>query len=50
MFRHVLWKGQLNEDAVHRGVIVGLGDFLKELGFDGRLREVDDLADDAGLD
>lgn len=50
MFGHVLRKGQLDENAVHGGVIVGLGDILKELRFDSSLREVDNLADDARLD
>lgn len=49
MLRHVAWEGQLNEDAVNRGVIVGSGDLLDDLQLRARFGNVDQGADDVGL-
>jgi hypothetical protein len=43
------WEGQLNENAVDRGVIVGSSDLLDELQLCARFRNVDQGADDVGL-
>lgn len=49
MFGQVLGERQLDENAMDRGVIVGLGDLLEDLGLCDVLGEVDNLADDTGL-
>lgn len=49
MLRQVWRDGQLDENTVHRRVIVGLGDFLEDLGLANSLGKVDYFAEDAGL-
>lgn len=45
----MLRKGELNKNAVHTWVIVGLGDRLEDMRLRNRFREVDDVAQDICL-
>ena len=49
MFGDVGWKGQLDQDTVHGGVIVDLGDLLENIGLRDGLGEIFDLAEDVCL-
>jgi hypothetical protein len=49
MFGQVARKGKLDEDAVHRGVVVSLCDFLKDLRLGDRFGKVDNLAENVRL-
>ena len=44
MFGNMLREGKLDEDAVHRWVVVCFGDFMDDLKLRDGLGEVDDLA------
>lgn len=49
MLRDVFGEGQLDEDAVHGGVVVEVVDVLEELGLSDVFGELDELAVDVGL-
>lgn len=49
MFGDVGWKGQLDQDTVHGGVIVDLGDLLENIGLRDGLGKILDLAEDVCL-
>ena len=50
MFGHVTGEGQLDENTVDGGVIVSLGDLLDELQLGARFGDIDQCADNVGLD
>lgn len=49
VFRHVAGEGQLDQDAMHAGVIVCLGDLLEKLQLGARFGDIDQGANDVGL-
>ena len=49
MFGDVGWKWQLDQDTVHGGVIVDLGDLLENIGLRDGLGKILDLAEDVCL-
>ena len=49
MLGQVLREGELDEDAVYGGVVVGFGDFLKNLGLGDVFGEVDCFAENVCL-